>query len=434
MPEAAESHDARAIGNLYGECCRLAASAQTEQACACYRQLLARDPAHARAHNNLGVLLQRRGELAAAERSYREAMQHDPMLAEPHVNLGNLHDIGGATEAAVLCYRRALEIDPRYARAHCALAQALLALGDFREGWEEYEWRWQDESRAAPVPRFTAPLWDGSQKLAGRRVLLHAEQGYGDAMQFIRYAPLLAERGAVVLAICDPALERLFRTVPDVEAVVEAGQPLPEFDYQVPLMSLPRGFGTTLDTIPQRVPYFRPDDSAVKKWRARLGDGNARLKVGLAWTGRPTHAGAAVRSCPLPAIAPLLDAPGCEFVSLQKGDAAAALHAAGWSPHPVADYTAELGDFFDTAALVAALDVVVSVDTAIAHLAGALGKPLWLLLPAVPEWRWLPPGAAQKWYPTARLFRQEAEGDWPGVIGRVRRALAELPAEGAGLT
>ena len=429
---AASPHapDAAAVDALFQECVKLSGDARLAEACDCYRRLLERDPLHAKGHNNLGVLHQRRGEFASAARCFEEAARIDPKLAEPHVNLGNLHDIRGDPDTAVSSYRRALAIDPDYVHAHCCLAQALLATGGYEEGWGEFEWRWRSADTALRLPPVAQPVWDGSQDIAGKRVLLHAEQGYGDAIQFIRYAPLVAARGARVLAICDPALSTLFRAVPGVDWVGEPGQPLADFDYHVPLMSLPRAFRTTVDTIPARVPYIVPEPAAVDAWRDRLSGVTASFKVGLAWAGRPAFIAAAMKVCPLERLVPLLDVPGCVFFSLQKGDAAAELTQSGpWSGR-IIDHTGELRDFSDTAALMSALDLVISIDTAAAHLAGALGKPVWVLLAAVPDWRWLDRAGAARWYPTATLFRQRTEGDWTDVVADLRRALVERRAAG----
>jgi hypothetical protein len=422
---AARTPDAAEVGALFQRCVQLSKNAGADAAADCYGRLLHLDPSHAKAHNNLGVLHQRRGDFQAAARCFEDAVRLDPALSEPHVNLGNLHDIRGDPDRAVSCYRRALQIDPGYAHAHCCLAQALLATGRYEEGWEEFEWRWRGEDASLRLPPFPQPLWDGSQDIAGKRVLLHAEQGYGDGIQFIRYAPLLAARGARVVALCDPALAALFRSVPGVESVGEPGEPLAEFDYHAPLMSLPRAFRTTVTTIPAPIPYVAPDPAAVATWRTRLSAHPAPLKVGLAWAGRPTFVAAAMKASPLNELAPLADTPGCDFFSLQKGEAAADLREPGAWRGRITDYTADLHDFGDTAALVAALDLVISIDTAAAHLAGALGKPVWLLLAAVPDWRWLPRAGALAWYPTATLFRQSTEGDWKSVVEEVRTALVE---------
>ena len=430
VPERA-SPNTEAVNALFQQCVAYAGEGRFEAARDGYLRLLEIDPGHAKARNNLGVLHQRAGDFAGAGRCFEEAASIDPRLAEPHVNLGNLLDIQGDPDAAASCYRRALEIDPGYVHAHCCLAQALLATGCYEQGWQEFEWRWRIGDPALALPPLSRPMWDGSQEIAGKRMLIYAEQGYGDAIQFIRYAPLVADRGARVIAVCDPALSRLFRGVAGVESVAEPGTPLPEFDYHAPLMSLPRAFGTTVETIPATVPYIAPDRAAIEAWRSRLGAHPGRLRIGLAWAGRPTFVAASMKACPLDRLAPLLDVPDCEFVSLQKGEAAAELRQPGPWSGKVTDLTAELRDFSDTAALIGALDLVISIDTAAAHLAGALGKPVWLLLAAHPDWRWLPRGGAARWYPTARLFRQRVDGDWTSVVSAAVRALREGAGGGA---
>lgn len=408
---------------LFERCMQLADNAQFDRACDCYRRLLELDPRHSKACNNLGILHQRRGDLAAATQCFNDSIRFDPGLAEPHVNLGNLMDIQGDPDAAARHYRRALEIDPGHAHAHRCLAQALLAMGQYESGWEEYEWRWRAGDPQFRPPPFQQPLWDGSQDIAGKRVLLHAEQGFGDAIQFIRYATLVAARGAKVFVICDAALRTLLQTVPGVESVVEPGRVLPGFEFHAPLMSLPKAFRTTVESIPVQVPYVFPDPGLVEAWRGRLSGQAGRLKIGLAWAGRPTFVAAGMKSCPLERLAALLDTADCAFFSLQKGEAAADLKRLVGGGAPVADYTDALHDFADTAALIAALDIVISIDTAAAHVAGALGKPVWVLLAAVPDWRWLPRAGALKWYPTARLFRQRTAGAWESVVAEVRQAL-----------
>jgi hypothetical protein len=413
---------------LFRRCVQLADSAQFDSACNCYRRLLELDPRHSKACNNLGILHQRRGDLAAATQCFNDSARFDPGLAEPHVNLGNLMDIQGDPESAAHHYRQALEIDPGHAHAHCCLAQALLAMGRYESGWEEYEWRWRAGDPQFRLLPFQQPLWDGSQDIAGKRVLLHAEQGFGDAIQFIRYATLVAARGAKVIVICDAALRTLLQTVPGVESVVEPGRVLPGFAFHAPLMSLPRAFRTTVESIPAQVPYVFPDPAAVEAWRARLSGHAGRLKIGLAWAGRPSFVAASMKSCPLERLAAVLDTADCAFFSLQKGESAADLKKLDPRGAPVADYTDALHDFRDTAALIAALDIVISIDTAAAHLAGALGKPVWVLLAGVPDWRWLPRAGALKWYPTARLFRQHTAGEWGSVVAEVRQALQQAAA------
>ncbi|MCC7486886.1 MAG: glycosyltransferase family protein [Burkholderiales bacterium] len=418
-PPATGARDA-----LYARCRELASRGDAELAAECYRRVLQLDPGHSGANNNLGILLQQRGEMAAAAACYGEAARLDPAASEPHINLGNLHDIAGDSRAAAHCYRNALAIDPGNAQAHCALAQALLALGEYERGWEEFEWRWRvDDPRSRP-PALPGPRWDGREPLGGRRLMLYAEQGYGDAIQFVRYAPLAAGLGARVIATCDPALVRLFRTVPGIAEVVEPGSPLPAFDRHAPLMSLPRAFRTTVATIPAEVPYLVPDPRAVEAWRGRLARHGSRLKVGLAWSGRPSFVAAVMKSCPPEMMDVLAATPGFSFFSLQKRGAGGGEEAP--AGRAIVDFTREFADFHDTAAFIAALDVVISIDTAVAHLAGALGRPVWVMLAAVPDWRWLPQAGALRWYPSARLFRQPRPGQWAPVVAEIQRALGEM--------
>ena len=307
-----------------------------------------------------------------------------------------------------------------------SLALALLLQGRFAEGWEAYESRRQIR-RIARDPGFVQPFWDGSP-LGGRRILLTSEQGFGDTIQFVRYAPLVAARGGRVLLQCKPELKRLLAGQCGIEQVVTPGDATPAFDVWCLLMSLPHLLGTTLQTIPAQVPYLTPDPHLIDKWGKRTAHEPAGLKVGLVWAGGAHNKNDRVRSLSLGALAPLAQVPGVRFYSLQKGAASdqARTPPAGME---MTDWTPELADFADTAALVANLDLVISVDTAVAHLAGAIGKPVWVLLPLSPDFRWLLNRDDSPWYPTVRLFRQPTRGDWASVIERVRRALHQLSSE-----
>jgi len=300
----------------------------------------------------------------------------------------------------------------------------LLVRGDFLQGWEEYEWRWKTKDAAFPERNFAQPQWDGSP-LEGRTLLLHAEQGLGDAIQFIRYLPLVAQNGGNIVLECQPELQRLFqRMAPDLP-VLAMGQALPAFDVHCPLMSLSRVFSTDLGNIPQTVPYLHADAAEAALWGERLAGLGSSLKVALVWAGNPTNKNDRKRSLKLASLAPLAEVPGVRFISLQKGDATA---EARTLPAGVAliDVAEDLKDFADTAALLANLDLVISVDTAVVHLAGAMGRPVWTLLPFAPDWRWLLGRADSPWYPTMRLFRQPAIGDWDAVIAEVREQLQLL--------
>jgi len=368
-------------------------SADFEGAAALYQRLLAADPNHAGALSSLGSSLQAMGRLAEA----------------------------------LPCHARAVALAPQDADIHYNYADALLAAGDFAAGWPEYEWRW----RRTHAPRHgLGPAWRGAD-LAGRTILLHAEQGFGDTLQFARYAPLAAARGGRVVLAVQPALVRLMRGLPGVASVAAQGDALPPCDVHCPLMSLPLAFGTRLDTVPAAVPYLAPDPDLVARWTARI-PAEGRLRVGLVWAGsaHPHADGISVfdrrRSMPLAALAPLRSVADVQWISLQTGNPAAELRGAHaglaiLDPGP-------FEDFADTAALVATLDLVIAVDTAVAHLAGALGRPVWVLSRIDACWRWLAGRDDSPWYPTLRLYRQTQPLAWGPVVDRVRDDLAAASA------
>jgi len=425
---------------------------RTEEACAAYQEALRLDPACAEACSNLGIVLRTAGRLAEAAAACRQAIALRPDYLEAHGNLGNvLRDLGAGPEAAA-CYhkvlaldgsnpeaycnlaniardqgdaaqaialsRKALTLQPDLAEAHLNLGLALLADGQFADGWEHYEWRW--ENAILTRRSFAAPRWDGAD-LAGRTVLLHAEQGLGDTLQFIRYAPLVAARQGRVVVECQKDLVRLVQQSLGAVPVLARGNPLPHFDVHCPLLSLPRLFGTTLASIPTTVPYLLADPQSASAWAARLAP-PPQLRVGLVWAGRPQYQNDRHRSLTLAALAPLARVPGVVFYSLQRGAAAAQTKA----PPPgmvLHDWTADLHDFADNAALLANMDLLISVDTSMAHLAGAMGKPCWILVPSNPHWTWMRDRADSPWYPTARLFRQALHGAWQSVIEQVAAAL-----------
>nr|WP_246472667.1 tetratricopeptide repeat protein [Azospirillum tabaci] len=323
--------------------------------------------------------------------------------------------------ASLRLHDRAVRLQPASAEARWNRSLARLLAGDLAGGWEDYEARWGVADFPTKPRGLPQPLWSG-EDIAGHTILLHEEQGRGDAIQFVRYAPLVAARGARVLLEAGADLVPLFRGLPGVERVFARGEPLPGFDWQCPLLSLPRAFATRLETIPAAAPYLTADPARAAAWRERLaGDG---LKVGLVWAGNPQFAGDRERSPGLAALAPLLAVTGCRFFGLQLGPGHDEL-AQRAMPPSFTDLAPEIRDFADTAAIMASLDLVVSSCTAPAHLAGALGVPLWVLLSHAPDWRWLLDRADSPWYPTARLFRQPRPGDWGAVAGEVAAALAE---------
>jgi tetratricopeptide (TPR) repeat protein len=391
------------------------------------RQAVRLKPDFAEGHNNLGLALAERGDFAAAEGCYEQALRLRPRYAEAHTNLGSAFKEQGRLEEAVACYELALALEPDAVSTRWNRSLAWLQLGNYEQGWPEYEWRWQ---RQGMRPRaFAQPRWDGSP-LGGRTVLLYAEQGLGDTLQFLRYAPLVKERGGRVFLAVPPALVALVSTCPGVERVVAEHEPLPPFDTHLPLMSLPAVFGTTLATVPAAVPYLAADPQRQQRWRQRFA-GVPGLKVGVAWQGNPRHKWDRYRSFPLAQLESLAQIEGVTLVSLQKGPGSEQL--AQFAGHfPVLELGPELdageSAFVDTAAVMCCLDLVVCCDTAAAHLAGALGVPVWVALAAIVDWRWLLGREDSPWYPTMRLFRQERLGEWVPVFARMAVALERLVA------
>ncbi len=346
-----------------------------------------------------------------------------PDLVQGHNNLGRALEALNRHEAAVESYARAAALAPDYAGAQWNLALARLALGDFAAGWAGYEWRWRNGDLCER--RFAEPPWRG-EPLAGRTILVHAEQGLGDTVHFARYVPLLAARGARVMLEVQRPLLRLLASLAGIERLYVAVDPLPARDCHVPLLSLPGLFATTLETIPADVPYLGAASERVAKWAALMAPMAAPC-IGFAWAGSATNRNDRNRSMPLEALLPLFEIAGPSFFSLQKEmrPGEAEMLARFPEVHALGD---RLEDFADTAAAMAQLDVVISVDTAAAHLAGALARPLWLLLPFAAEWRWLRQRETSPWYPTARPFRQPQPGDWAGVVGSVRSEIEALAA------
>ena len=395
-----------------------------DEALASFDRALAGRPDYGWAHSCRGIALHQLGRYEEALASQERALALEPDSAITHSNRGvALFHLRRLDEAAV-SLARALSLQPDLAAAHFAEAHYRLLTGDLPRGWEKAEWRWQVEPLKSSNKRDMAqPQWSGLQEIAGKTVLLHSADGFGDAIQFCRYAPLVAARGArVILEVLWPQQE-LMRTLAGVTQVVAQGEPLPDFDLQCPLLSLPRAFGTALATIPAEVPYLHAAASAVESWNARLGP-RCRPRIGIAWSGNPIHHNDHNRSIGLRAFLPLLNGLDAAFVSLQR-EVRAADAALLRERSDILHFGKELKDYADTAALIANLDLVVSVDTSVAHLAGALAKPVWILLPDMPDWRWLLERDDNPWYPTARLFRQDETRTWDGVVARAAVALQD---------
>ncbi len=403
----------------------------------CDRALALR-PNYAEAWSNRANALSDLNRPLDAQASYERALAAAYDFADAWNNLGLTYVDMNRHADALACYERALALSPGSAETHWNRALCLLQMGDLAAGFAEYEWRWQ-RKRIAPSRRvFDVPLWLGDAPLEGKTILLHAEQGLGDTLQFCRYAAIVAQQGARVVLEVQPELERLLARLEGVDALVTAGEPLPAFDYHCPLLSLPLALRTVAATIPADTPYLFADAQSSAQWRARIEEAAPRnaLKVGLIWAGghRPhvpeLRKNDARRSLSVDRFAPIIEVPGVQFFSLQKGVKAAQQLAAMQERHEasrrVIDWTDQLTDFADTAALVDNLDLVISVDTSTAHLAGAMNKPVWILNRLDTCWRWMLEREDTPWYPSARLFRQAALGDWDSVIEHIARALAAL--------
>jgi tetratricopeptide (TPR) repeat protein len=397
-------------------------SGQVEEAIDRCRQAIRLQPQLSEAHANLGAALVLLGQLAEAERSFHEALRLQPGNAEAHYGLGSVRFETGRYDAALTCFNEALRLRPDHPEAHSYRALYWLTTGDWAQGWPEYEWR----TRCPGYDRrdLAAPRWDGAP-LTGRTILLHAEQGLGDTIQFVRYAPLVKGRGGTVLLECQPALLPLLDGCRGVDRLVPRGASLPPFDVQVPLLSLPGIFGTTPQSIPAAVPYLAAAPHLVEHWRRELA-AYPEFKVGICWKVNRRSPSERYRSIPLRHFERLARLPGVRLFSLQKGPAAGELGElpAGLSVVDLGrrlDETA--GAFMDTAAAIQNLDLVITCDTVIGHLAGALAAPVWEAMSFVPNWRWLLGRDDAGWYPTMRLFRQPALGDWETVFARIAEEL-----------
>lgn len=378
------------------------------------------------AHNSLGAALDAAGRTGDAEAAYLRAAELDANWHLPWFNLGCLTLRRGDFRSAERLLREAIRHEPSFHASHLTLGLLLLQRGDFAEGWREYEWRWDCEGHTPAQAGHAAPVWDGSP-LEGRTILLWTEQGLGDTLQFIRYARLVRERGGMVRVCCPPALAGLLATCPGIDRVIPAGEPLGDFTIQAPLLSLPHILGTSEETIPREVPYLTAPGLTPEALPPPLATAHSALRVGIVWATGAAHSTAAQRSCPVALFRGLADISGAQIFGLQYGEAAGELRDLA-DPRLV-DLSPWLGDFATTAALVEQMDLILTVDTAMAHLAGALGKKVWTLLPQPADWRWLLDREDSPWYPTMRLFRQSRSGDWEGVFGQVARALAAWAQE-----
>jgi Flp pilus assembly protein TadD len=393
-----------------------------EESEAAFRESVRLEPDRAETRYNLATALRELRRFAEAEEQFRQAIRLRPGFAQARNNLAAcLQELGRFAEAEA-CFRQALSLQPGLPEVHYNLALLLLLTGDYANGWQEYEWRGQLDAFA--VQRFRQPDWDGSA-LAGQRLLLQCEQGLGDTLQFVRYARRVQERGARVMLHCPDRLIGVLRSCAGLDQLIPLNLAPPPFDLRVPLMSLPRLLGTRMDSIPAAIPYLWADPSLTKKWHALLP--GSEFKVGIVWQGNPKHPKDRERSVPLSVFEPLSRVPGVRLVSLQVGPGQEQIEANGERLR-VMDLGSRFdpAGFHDVAAVVQSLDLVVTVDSAIAHLAGALGVRTWIALPFVPDWRWLLDRDDSPWYPSVRLFRQQRNGDWESVFARMADALGEI--------
>jgi len=414
-----------ALGNALKELGR------TDEAIESYHQTLRIDPNHAECWKGLGMVLKEQGKMQESLKCYDKALSLDPKNVETWISIGNLKKAMGDLSGSIENYRQTLEIAPAEGRVHSFLALALLLAGDFDAGWEEYEWRWEIEPLCAAKRHYSAPRWNG-EPLNGKRIFLYGEQGFGDILQFVRYVRLLKDVGARIFLECYQELIPIISRMSEIDAVVVPNHHIPAFDYHCPLMSLPYIFKTNLNSIPANVPYLSACSEKkmrieeMRNEKSLLTSHSSLLNVGIVWAGNPDHKKDRERSIPLSQLAPILNTPGVKFFSLQVG-----VHAKDIQEScafgDIVDLSPELKNFDDTAAAMSALDLIISVDTAAAHLAGALGRPVWIMLQFAPDFRWLWGREDSPWYPSARLFRQSAHNQWEPVIQQIATDLTPQP-------
>jgi tetratricopeptide (TPR) repeat protein len=421
-PDYAEAHSNR--GNALRELHR------AEESLEAYERAIALQPQFAEAWSNRGNALQELRRHDEALASYDHSLALRPNYAETHSNRGNALKELCRFDEALASFDRAVTLRPDLADGHFNAAICRLMLGDFERGWQQHEWRWDTAQLRAVKRNFSQPQWRGSDDLAGKTILLHAEQGFGDTLQFCRYVPKLVERAGSVVLEVPKALQTLMQSLPGPIEVIARGDPLPDFEVHSPLLSLPLAFATRLETIPSQIPYLSPPANKTNAWRDRLGAHHS-LRVGLVWAGDPrkqtpgAHRIDRQRSLVFDQLAPIFAVRDCAFYSLQKGgDAVAQLHNSALRGR-VIDWSDDFHDFSDTAALIDNLDLVIAVDTSVLHVAGALGKPLWLINRYNTCWRWLLDRDDSPWYPSLRQFRQDSTRQWDPVIARIATALQD---------
>ena len=435
-----------------------------ERAIQAFQKAIEINPDYAEAYYNLGLALKKQQQFEKAVLNFKHVIKLTPDDADAYYNLGNTYEALGRHEAAVENYqlainkngafagafnnlalvlkamgrideaivdlREAVRLQPGLAEAHWNLSLALLVKGEFEEGWKEHEWRFLRGKRSTIYPHpFGIPLWDGTS-FAGKRLFVHSEQGFGDTLQFIRYLPMVKRRGGTVLFETFRPLLGILNSFPGIDELVETSPDryhAESCDYYVPIMSLPMLFATDIPTIPSNIPYIFADPIKVEQWKTRIS--KKGYKIGIVWAGKPGHENDKNRSCELEHFLPLTKIPGTVIYTLQKGDAGCQVKSMGGIIKNMVNVAHDLRDFSDTAAAIENLDLLISADTAAAHLAGAMGKLVWTLLPYAPDWRWLLEREDTPWYPTMRLFRQPARGDWGAVFDKVKDELQKLTRE-----
>jgi tetratricopeptide (TPR) repeat protein len=419
---AADANDIAALnnrGNVLGKLERY------HEAIASYDRVLALCPDHADALSNRGLALSELGRYDAALTHFAQALRIAPNFIHAHLKRGNTLVKLARMEEALASFAEVIALEPKHAEANFNAALVRLCLGDFAEGWKQYEYRWERKKYAVGRPNFPRPLWRGEKDLHGKTILLTAEQGLGDAIQFVRYAPLVAALGAKVLLAIHRPLKALMQSVSGISQVVADDDVLPDFDLYCPLPTLPLAFATEPATIPATVPYLAPQQERIAAWRERLPPAG-RLRVGICWAGNRDHLNDRNRSIPLERFATILSVAGVDFVSLQKE--VSEVEGAILREHRVTRLGEEFADFADTAAVLSMLDLVIAVDTSVAHLAGAMAKAVGLLVPFAPDFRWMLERTDTPWYPTMRLFRQRSIGDWEAPLARLRQELGGVAA------
>jgi len=404
-PDNADAH--ANLGNLFWQ------QRDLKNAMFCFQEAIAIDPNFTQVYYNLGTILAELDRLEDATLLLGSAVELDPNFTDAHFNLGTALVKQNRIPEAIAAYERAISLSPYLEKAHWNLGYALLLLGEFPRGWQEYDWRWRSpRSEFLPPRKYQQPVWNGTD-ITHQTLLLYDNQGFGDAIQLIRYAALVKQKCQRLIVECSQPLFRLFQSISEIDQVILVGEPLPKFDQHLPMISLPRLLDTRLDSIPNQVPYFQISESLPLEFPT------AKLKIGIAWaSGYKTSSPNQLKlyqqkSCPISHFLSLLEFPQISLYSLQVGKDATQINQ--FPTDTITDFAPQIQDFADSAALIQALDLIITVDTAVAHLAGAIGKSTWLLLPFSPDWRWLLARSDSPWYPSMRLFRQPTPGDWQSV-------------------